>query len=76
MMLSLYFKCIIAGSLERVTKMRGWKPHFHLHTVYVYVKDERKEVKRYELLFTCVCSRAIRIKALDDLTTLEMSSRE
>lgn len=34
-----------------------------------YVKDGRKELKRYGLLFTCMCSRAIHIEMLDDLTT-------
>ena len=34
-----------------------------------YVKDGRKEVKRYGLLFTCLCSRAVHIELLDDMTT-------
>ena len=34
-----------------------------------YVKDGRKELKRYGLLLTCMCSRAIHIEVLDDLTT-------
>ena len=34
-----------------------------------YVKEGRKELKRYGLLFTCMCSRAIHVKMLDDLTT-------
>ncbi|XP_045063901.1 uncharacterized protein LOC121541769 isoform X1 [Coregonus clupeaformis] len=34
-----------------------------------YVKEARKELKRYGLLFTCMCSRAIHIEMLDDLTT-------
>ncbi|CAM4729270.1 unnamed protein product [Leuciscus chuanchicus] len=33
------------------------------------VKDGRKELKRYGLLFTCMCSRAIHIEVLDDLST-------
>ncbi|XP_057694568.1 uncharacterized protein LOC130917316 isoform X2 [Corythoichthys intestinalis] len=33
------------------------------------VKEGRKEVKRYGLLFTCMCSRAIHIEVLDDLST-------
>ncbi|XP_034052757.1 uncharacterized protein LOC117533237 [Gymnodraco acuticeps] len=33
------------------------------------VKEGRKEVKRYGLLFTCLCSRAVHIETLDDLTT-------
>jgi hypothetical protein len=34
-----------------------------------YVKDGRREVKRYGLLFTCLCSRAVHIEVLDDMTT-------
>lgn len=34
-----------------------------------YVKEARKELKRYGLIFTCMCSRAIHIEMLDDLTT-------
>lgn len=34
-----------------------------------YVKEGRKELKRYGLLFTCLCSRAIHIESLDDLST-------
>ncbi|XP_024119463.1 uncharacterized protein LOC112140682, partial [Oryzias melastigma] len=33
------------------------------------VKEGRKEIKRYRLLFTCLCSRAVHIETLDDLTT-------
>ena len=33
------------------------------------VKQGRKEFKRYGLLFTCMCSRAIHIEMLDDMTT-------
>lgn len=33
------------------------------------VKEGRKELKRYGLLFTCLCSRAVHIETLDDLTT-------
>ncbi len=32
------------------------------------VKEGRKELKRYGLLFTCLCSRAVHIETLDDLT--------
>ena len=32
-------------------------------------KQGRKEYKRYGLLFTCLCSRAIHIEMLDDLST-------
>lgn len=34
-----------------------------------YVKEGRKELKRYGLLCTCMCSRAIHNEMLDDLTT-------
>lgn len=34
-----------------------------------YVKEARKEMKKYGLLFTCMCSRAVHIEMLDDLTT-------
>lgn len=33
------------------------------------VKEGRKEVKRYGLLFTCLCSRAVHIETLEDLST-------
>lgn len=33
-----------------------------------YVKEARKELKKYGLIFTCMCSRAIHIEMLDDLT--------
>ena len=33
------------------------------------VKEGRKELKRYGMLFTCLCSRAVHIETLDDLTT-------
>lgn len=33
------------------------------------VKEGRKELKRYGLLFTCLCSRAVHIETLDDMTT-------
>lgn len=32
-----------------------------------YVKEGRKELKRYGLLFTCMCSRAVHIELLDDM---------
>ena len=33
------------------------------------VKEARKEIKRYGLIFTCMASRAIHIELLDDMTT-------
>lgn len=35
----------------------------------LYVKDGRKELKRYGLIITCLCSRAIHIEVVDDLST-------
>lgn len=35
----------------------------------LHVKEARKELKKYGLIFTCMCSRAIHIEMLDDLTT-------
>ncbi|KAI7792540.1 hypothetical protein IRJ41_018921, partial [Triplophysa rosa] len=35
----------------------------------IYIKDGRKELKRYGLLLTCLCSRAIHIEMIDDMTT-------
>lgn len=34
-----------------------------------YIKEGRKELKRYGLLFTCLCSRAVHIELLDNMTT-------
>nr|XP_021329350.1 uncharacterized protein LOC110439121 [Danio rerio] len=34
-----------------------------------YIKEGRRELKRYGLLFTCLCSRAVHIELLDDLST-------
>ncbi len=34
-----------------------------------YIKEGRKELKRYGLLFTCMCSRAVHVEMLDDLST-------
>lgn len=34
-----------------------------------HVKDGRKESKRYGLLFTCLCSRAVHIELLEEMTT-------
>lgn len=34
-----------------------------------YIKEGRKDLKRYGLLFTCLCSRAVHIEVLDDMTT-------
>ena len=33
------------------------------------VKDARKEIKRYALLCTCLCSRAVHLEVLDDMST-------
>ncbi len=34
-----------------------------------YIKEGRKELTRYGLLFTCMCSRAVHVEMLDDLST-------
>ncbi len=34
-----------------------------------YINEGRKELKHYGLLFTCMCSRAVHVKMLDDLST-------
>ncbi|KAL0149186.1 hypothetical protein M9458_055509, partial [Cirrhinus mrigala] len=34
-----------------------------------YIKEGRRELKRYGLLFTCLCSRAVHMELLDDLST-------
>ena len=34
-----------------------------------YTKQGRKEHKRYGLLFTCLCSRAVHIEMLEDMMT-------
>lgn len=34
-----------------------------------HIKEGRKELKHYGLLFTCLCSRAVHIELLDDLST-------
>ena len=33
------------------------------------IRNGRKEVKRYGILFTCLCSRGVHLEMLDDLTT-------
>ena len=35
----------------------------------IYVKDGRKELNRYGLIFTCMSSRAVHIEMLDNMTT-------
>ena len=35
----------------------------------ITVKNGRKECKRYGLLFTCLCSRAVHVEMLDDIST-------
>ncbi|KAG1929293.1 hypothetical protein F2P79_023066 [Pimephales promelas] len=80
---SLIFKCIKCRKLRRCSqeqKMADLPPERMEATppfTYsgmdcfgpFYVKDGRKDLKRYGLLFTCMCSRAIHIEVLDDLST-------
>ncbi|KAI4892141.1 hypothetical protein NFI96_009207, partial [Prochilodus magdalenae] len=35
----------------------------------IHVKEGRKHLKKYDLLLTCLCARAIHIEMVDDLTT-------
>ncbi|KAK0132880.1 hypothetical protein N1851_032002 [Merluccius polli] len=42
----------------------AWTASVPFHT-----KQGRKEQKRYGLLFTCLCSRAVHIEMLEDMTT-------
>lgn len=35
----------------------------------IYVKEGRKDLKRYGLLLPCLCSRAIHLEMIDDMTT-------
>ena len=35
----------------------------------ILTKNGRREIKRYGLLFTCLCSRAVHLEMLDDLST-------
>ncbi len=35
----------------------------------IYIKEGTKELKRYGLLLTCLCSRAIHLEMIDDMTT-------
>ena len=35
----------------------------------IVVKEGRRELKRYGLIFTCKCSRAVHLEAIDDMTT-------
>lgn len=77
------FKCVKCRKYRRCTEEQkmGNLPQDRMETTPpftytgidcfgpIYVKDGRKEVKRYGLLFTCLCSRAIHIEVLDDMTT-------
>lgn len=77
------FKCVKRRKYSRCTeepKMSGL-PQERIETIPpfnysgidcfgpTYVKQGRKEVKRYRLLRICPCSRAIHVEMLDDMTT-------
>ncbi|PWA27892.1 hypothetical protein CCH79_00000212 [Gambusia affinis] len=53
---------------DKTSKLYRLNP-FLDHKNVLRVGEGRKELKRYGLLFTCLCSRAIHIELLDDLST-------
>nr|XP_054606831.1 uncharacterized protein LOC129166991 [Nothobranchius furzeri] len=77
------FKCVKCRKYRRCTETQkmGDLPQDRMETMPpftytgmdcfgpIYVKEGRKEDKRYGLLLTCLCSRAIHIEMLDDMTT-------
>lgn len=77
------FKCIKCRKLRRCTEQQkmadlpGDRKEIAPPFTYCgmdcfrpfYVKEGRKELKRYGLLFTCMCSRAVHIEMLDDMST-------
>ena len=80
---SLIFKCVKCRRYRRATEVQQMadlpeertetSPPFTYCGIECFgpfsVKEGRKEMKRYGLLFTCLCSRAVHIETLDDLTT-------
>ena len=76
-------KCVICRKLRRQTETQRMadlpKDRVEPSPPFTYVgmdcfgpfitKQNRKEVKRYGLLFTCLCSRAVHIEMLDDMST-------
>ncbi|XP_023815425.1 uncharacterized protein LOC111948165 isoform X1 [Oryzias latipes] len=78
---SFIYKCVKCRKLRsaQVQKMADL-PHDRVETTPpftycgmdcfgpFYIKEGRKELKRYGLLFTCLCSRAVHIEVLDDMT--------
>lgn len=77
------FKCVKCRKYRRPTEEQRMSdlPHDRMETTPpftyagidcfgpIYVKEGRKELKKYGLLLTCLCSRAIHIEMLDDMTT-------
>lgn len=59
--------------IEDVLKNKKWvtclKTEWKRLLVTHLWKGRKKDIKRYGLLFTCLCSRAIHIEMLDDMTT-------
>ncbi|XP_057709746.1 uncharacterized protein LOC130927761 [Corythoichthys intestinalis] len=80
---SLIFKCVKCRKFRRRTEQQIMAdlPEERMETsppfTYCgmdsfgpfYIKDGRKELKRYGLVITCMCSRAIHIEMLEDLST-------
>jgi len=76
-------RCVVCRKLRRPTESQRMAdlPHDRIEPSppFTYcgmdcfgpfvVKNGRKEIKRYGLLFTCMCSRAIHIEMLDDMST-------
>ncbi|XP_023807775.1 uncharacterized protein LOC111946875 [Oryzias latipes] len=79
---SFIYKCVKCRKLRRSAQVQKMAdlPHDRVETTPpftycgmdcfgpFYIKEGRKELKRYGLLFTCLCSRAVHIEVLDDMT--------
>lgn len=76
---SFIFKCVKCRQYRRSTDgrftFRQDRTRLHLLlmlgwiVLYQYLKYRRKELKKYGLILTCLCSRAIHIEMVDDLST-------
>lgn len=81
--LSYIYKCVKCRKFRRCTEEQKMsdlpRERFETTPPFTYcgidcfgpfhVKQGRRELKRYGLLFTCKCSRALHIKLLNDMTT-------
>lgn len=77
------YKCVKCGKYRRTTEVQQMAnlPEERTETSppFTYcgldcfrpfiVREGRKEVKRYGLVFTCLCSRGVHIETLDDMTS-------